>query len=64
LEQSTNPVPHVEVKLGDIPEIVFHESTAYVLREVLNYHKGKPQLRNSIGHFTTYCERQGGSWEL
>lgn len=57
-------MPHVEVKLGDIPEIVFHESTAYVLREVLNYHKGKPQLRNSIGHFTTYCERQGGSWEL
>ncbi|KAL4119849.1 hypothetical protein QTP88_012613 [Uroleucon formosanum] len=32
LEQSTDAAPHVEVKLGDIPAIVFHESTAYELR--------------------------------
>jgi len=50
--------------LADIPAIVFHESTAYELRGVLNYHKGKTQLRNSIGHYTAYCKRQAGNWEL
>jgi hypothetical protein len=64
MEQSSEAAPHVQVKLKDIPENLLHKSTTYVLREVLNYYKGKSQLRNSIGHYTAYYKREERNWEL
>ncbi|KAF0744921.1 Uncharacterized protein FWK35_00025563 [Aphis craccivora] len=58
MEQSSDAASHVKVKLVDIPTVVFHESTTYFLRGVLNYHKGKSQRRNAIGHYSAFCKRE------
>lgn len=54
----------MKIKLCDIPPVIIHNSTTYELRGVICYHKGKSNLRNSIGHYNTYSKRHTNNWEL
>lgn len=62
--QSNEAAPHVHIKLCDIPPFLNYNSISYKLRGVLNYHKSKSQLRNSIGHYAAFAKREEGNWEL
>lgn len=54
----------INIKLGDIPLVLIYKQIKYNLKGILGYRPGKSQLRNSIGHYSTYARREGGHWEL
>jgi len=54
------PTSHI-VKLSEIPSVLTIQNTVYELRGVCSFTGGN---LSEVGHYTAYCKRSNGSWEL
>lgn len=61
---SSEAAAHVNIKLSDIPQLLFYGSRTYELRGVVSFKKGRTSLRNSIGHYHAYAKRGNKNWQL
>ncbi|KAF0753972.1 Uncharacterized protein FWK35_00027409, partial [Aphis craccivora] len=59
-EGLNGPTSHI-VKLSEIPSVLTIQNTVYELRGVCSFTGGN---LSEVGHYTAYCKRSNGSWEL
>jgi hypothetical protein len=54
VEHSNNAGYTLDLKLCDIPKVITLNEKSYELRGVIHFRRGNNNLRNSVGHYTTY----------
>jgi len=63
-QRSSDAVTMAQIKLRDIPQLLFNANITYELRGVICFRHGKSQLRHSSGHYMAYMKRGEKNWEL
>ncbi|CAI6367533.1 unnamed protein product [Macrosiphum euphorbiae] len=62
--RSSEAAAHVDIKLGEIPQVLLYGSRTYELRGIVSFKRGRTSLRNSIGHYHAYVKRGNKNWQL
>jgi ubiquitin C-terminal hydrolase len=64
VEHSNDAGYTLDINLCDIPKSITLNEKSYELRGVIHFRRGNNNLRNSVGHYTTYVRRSNEHWEL
>lgn len=64
-DYSAEVAQQVNVCLDDVPSVLTINNIKYELRGICSHRHGLSRLRNSVGHYQSYCKRHHiQNWEL